>query len=75
MNTAAKAMKPGTSRKDCRMPISAPVKPALSMTKLFSSAFHVAKLKGTAPAITRIITSGRRQPPSHNLRNLSMASM
>ena len=75
MNTAAKAIKPGTSRKLCRMPISAPVKPARSITKLFNSAFQVAKLKGTAPAITRINTSGRRQPPSRNLRIRSMASI
>jgi hypothetical protein len=49
--TTAKARNPGISRRDCRMPISAPVKAACSIAKLLSNACQVAKLKGTAPAM------------------------
>jgi hypothetical protein len=43
------------------MPISAPVNAARSMAKLLIRLFQVAKLNGTAEAISRSNTSGRRQ--------------
>jgi len=54
------------------MPISAPVKAARSMAKLFRSACQVAKLKGTAAAISSSSTSGRRQSPERSLRQVVM---
>ena len=41
-NTAVNARKPGISRIDCSKPMSLPSNAAISMAKLFSSAFHVA---------------------------------
>ncbi len=49
-NTTAKARKPGTSRRLCRMPISMPVKPACSIAKLLISACQLANDRGTAAA-------------------------
>jgi len=55
------ARKPGISRTVCSQPISTPVKPAASMTKLLSSADHVAKAMGMAKAMRNSRLSGRRQ--------------
>ena len=44
------AAKPGISRTVCNQPMSEPSKEAASMTKLFSSAFQVAKLSGMPAA-------------------------
>ena len=55
------ARKPGISRTVCSQPISAPSKPATSMTKLFSRADQVAKATGIAAASTKSSTMGRRQ--------------
>ena len=54
-NTSSSAMtptasNPGISRTVCSQPISLPVNPATSMTKLLSKADHVAKLSGIAAA-------------------------
>ena len=58
-NTTRNARNPGTSRRLCRIPISAPLKAARSIAKLLSSACHVAKLRGTAAAIIKRRYSGR----------------
>ena len=55
------ARKPGISRTVCSQPISTPVKPAASMTKLFSSADQVAKAIGMPTAIRNSSVTGRRQ--------------
>jgi len=52
------ARKPGISRTVCSHPISTPVKPAASMTKLFRSADHVAKAMGIANAIRNSTKTG-----------------
>ena len=59
-NTTAKARNPGTSRRLCSMPISAPVNAARWMAKLSIRVCQVAKLRGTAQAIMSSSTSGRR---------------
>ena len=58
-----KARKPGTSRRLCSTPISAPEKAARSMAKLLIKACQVAKLSGTEPAMRNSRVSGRRHPP------------
>ena len=55
------ARNPGISRTECSRPISLPVKSATSITKLFSSADHVAKATGIAIDIRINRTTGRRQ--------------
>jgi hypothetical protein len=60
-STTAKDRNPGTSRRLCNMPISAPVNAARSMAKLLIRLDQVAKLKGTAEAINSRRISGRRQ--------------
>jgi len=52
------ARNPGISRMEWSQPISAPVKPAASITKLFKSADHVAKDSGMAIAISTKSTQG-----------------
>jgi len=54
------ARKPGISRTVCSQPISTPVKPAASMTKLFSKAAHVAKAMGIAKAMRNSKKTGWR---------------
>jgi hypothetical protein len=60
------AKNPGISRTVCSQPISAPSKPAISMTKLFRSADHVAKAIGMAKAISARSATGRRQRGSRS---------
>ena len=60
-NTVVNAMKPGTSRKLCRMPISMPVKAARSTAKLLSSADQALKATGTAMLISTSSMMGVRQ--------------
>ena len=55
------ARKPGISRIVCSQPISTPVNPARSMTKLFRSADHVANARGIAAAIRNNSVVGLRQ--------------
>ena len=55
------AKNPGISRIACNSPISAPSKPATSMTKLFSRADHVENAIGMAIAIRKRSVTGRRQ--------------
>jgi hypothetical protein len=53
--------KPGISRKDCRMPISAPPKPMRSIAKLLSRLFQVANEMGTPAPMMSSRISGRRR--------------
>ena len=55
------ARNPGISRTVCSQPISTPVNPAASMTKLFSRADQVLNAMGIAKAITNSNATGRRQ--------------
>ena len=53
-------MKPGISRRLCRIPISRPVNAARSMAKLSSRVIQTEKLNGTAAAMSISRISGRR---------------
>ncbi len=62
------ARNPGISRTVCSQPISAPSNCATSITKLLSSADHVAKAIGIPKAIKA--NRAHRAPPQGQMRGL-----